>query len=268
MKDRILRTLGVSSGLILGDSMVLDRWRWLSRFLPETRNEERILDVGCGTGAFSICAASRGYRTLGLSWDDRNQGEASKRAALHGLEQNARFQVFDVRDLADFREHSNEWHFVICCENIEHISNDAKLIKAIYSLLRPGGRLLITAPYYYYIPLNSDDAGPFEEIEDGRHVRKGYSEQDMRDLLEGNGFRIEAIEYCSGIWSQFFTRCFRKLNGCPKEIAWIATLPLRLLVAASRSVFTKKPYRAPYSICVLALKPRYSTSAENVKRET
>jgi 2-polyprenyl-3-methyl-5-hydroxy-6-metoxy-1,4-benzoquinol methylase len=72
-KSTLGRWFGFPATLVHGDTLVLDRWFWLTRYLPVTRNGESLLDVGCGTGAFTIGAARRGYRAIGLSWDERNQ---------------------------------------------------------------------------------------------------------------------------------------------------------------------------------------------------
>src|SRR5215831_19166903 len=81
-KSVLVRLFGFPATLVHGDTLVLDRWRWLKRRLPQTANGEKLIDVGCGTGAFTIGAARRGYVALGLSWDERNQAEATRRAAI------------------------------------------------------------------------------------------------------------------------------------------------------------------------------------------
>src|SRR5215831_5582861 len=81
-RSLLVRLFGFPATLVHGDTLVLDRWRWLKRRLPVTANGERLLDVGCGTGAFTIGAARRGYHALGLSWDERNQTTARQRADL------------------------------------------------------------------------------------------------------------------------------------------------------------------------------------------
>src|SRR5262249_21536584 len=97
-KSALVRLVGFPATLIHGDPLVLDRWLWLKALLPKTRNGERLLDVGCGTGAFSIGAALRGYRALGLSWDERNQLAAKERAALCRAS-SAQFEVLDIQKL-------------------------------------------------------------------------------------------------------------------------------------------------------------------------
>ena len=73
MKNSILvRMFGFPATLIHGDTLVLDRWLWLKKYLPKTNNNERLIDIGCGSGSFVTGAALRGYESLGLSWDEIN----------------------------------------------------------------------------------------------------------------------------------------------------------------------------------------------------
>jgi len=98
-RSALVRLVGFPATLVHGDHLVLDRWFWLKARLPKTRNDERLLDVGCGSGAFSIGAALRGYRALGLSWGERNQSVAKERA-IYCKAPSAQFEVLDIRELA------------------------------------------------------------------------------------------------------------------------------------------------------------------------
>jgi SAM-dependent methyltransferase len=256
MKGLLLRIFGHRMTLIFGDPMVLDRWRWITRYLPRTQGGELLIDIGCGSGAFSLGAAKRGYRALGLSWDDRNNREAEWRARILGLP-NASFQIFDVRQLDVFQPDRGNYKYALCMENMEHIVDDSKLIKDITALLAPGGRLLLTTPNYYYRPLTKDDEGPFDPIEDGRHVKRGYSSAELRELLEFHGLLVEKIEYCSGYFSQRVTTVLRLLSKPLGRLAWIVTLPLRILGPMFDR--PRADGRWPgYSISVVALKPRFA----------
>jgi 2-polyprenyl-3-methyl-5-hydroxy-6-metoxy-1,4-benzoquinol methylase len=256
MKGLLLRIFGHRMTLIFGDPMVLDRWRWITRYLPRTQGGELLIDIGCGSGAFSLGAAKRGYRTLGLSWDDRNNQEAESRARILDLP-NVSFKVFDARRLNELHTDRGKYKYALCTENIEHIVDDSKLIRDINALLAPGGRLLLTTPNYYYRPLTKEDEGPFDPIEDGRHVRRGYSKAELRELLEHQGFLVETIEYCSGYFSQRTTTALRLLSRYFGGFAWVVTLPLRAL-----GPMLDRPRangRWPgFSLCAVAIKPRFS----------
>ena len=257
MKYMLLRIFGHGLTLIFGDTLVLDRWRWLKRYLPRTAGQELLIDVGCGSGAFTLGAAKLGYRALGLSWDERNNAEAKLRAKVLHLDHNASFDVLDVRRLDQLETNRGEYSFVVNCENIEHIVDDSKLIKDAYDLLVPGGRLLLTTPNYYFKALDRGDDGPYEPIEDGRHVRRGYSRIELIELLEFHGFLVETVEYCSGYFSQKITSLLRALSRVSGPIAWVIALPLRVLPGVfDRPRATGNP--PGFSICVVALKPRFS----------
>src|SRR5688572_22103353 len=100
MSNFLLRLFGWKATLHHGDPLVWDRWRWIRKRLRKTCNDERLLDVGCGTGAFTIGTAKLGYRSLGLSWDERNQAVAEQRAALVNAS-SASFEICDVRNLSE-----------------------------------------------------------------------------------------------------------------------------------------------------------------------
>ena len=148
----LVKLFGFPITLIHGDPMVLDRWLWLRRRLPRTLNGEKLIDIGCGTGQFTIGAARRGYTALGLSYDEANQAEAKKRAALCKAE-TADFEVVDVRNLDQRADLIDAFDIAICLETMEHILNDFKLMRDIARCLRPGGRLLLTTPFYHHRPM-------------------------------------------------------------------------------------------------------------------
>lgn len=254
----LVRLLGFPATLIHGDTLVWDRWRWLKYRLPETRNEEQLLDVGCGTGAFTIGAALRGYHALGLSWDSANNTVAEERARLSGAT-TARFEQCDVRQLHTRTDLVNRFEVVVCCENIEHIIDDRKLMSDMAACLKPGGRLLLTAPYLLYRPLSEGDKGPFSKTEDGWHVRRGYSSAMLEELCQETGLQLERVSYCSGFWSQRITIILRWLESWHHALAWASILPLRLVPPVLDPIFDRVSSWPSYSICLEAYKPRFSS---------
>lgn len=253
MKSLLVKLFGFPATLIHGDTLVLDRWIWLKQRLPEAHNQEKLIDIGCGTGAFTIYASLKGYDALGLSWDERNQTVAQERALMCKAN-SAHFEIQDVRKLDERQDLLGQFDVAICFENIEHIINDQKLLCDIAMCLKPGGKLLLTTPNYHYKPISEGDAGPFQLIEDGGHVRKGYTQEQLSELCQIAGLVPDAFSFCSGFSSQkitFLLRFFSKINHI---LAWILTLPLRILPPILDSSLSKFIDYPGYSICLEAHK--------------
>jgi len=255
--------------MVHGDTLMWDRWKWLGKRLPHTNNQERLIDVGCGTGAFSIGAARRGYQVLGLSWDERNQTVAQVRAGLCHAP-NAKFEILDVRQLHTRDDLWNQYDVAICLETVEHILNDRKLLLDIAKCLKPGGRLLLTTPNYYYRAITPEDDGPFETVEAGWHVRRGYTPAMLAEVVAQAGLTCQEITFCSGFFSQKVTWLFRKLSRRHSLLGWLLTLPLRILPPLLDGLATPLLAWPQSSICVEAHKPRFNgtmdASGESLSR--
>ncbi|TWU25796.1 class I SAM-dependent methyltransferase [Bythopirellula polymerisocia] len=261
----LVRIMGFRATLIHGDTLVLDRWRWLRRRLPKTANNESLLDVGCGTGAFTIGAALRGYQATGISWDERNQEVAKQRAMLCHAEKSS-FVIGDVRELGELQNLKDNYDCVICLECVEHILNDLKLFRDLADRIKPGGRLLLSTPHYYYLPMSDEDLGPFLTEETGWHVRRGYTSAMLLELCETAGLHHGEISYCSGFISQMVTRFWRTCNRLPggTALGFVLTLPLRLLPLILPDRWITQVLRWPfYSICLEAYKPRFENEKGN-----
>ena len=251
--------------LIRGDTLVLDRWHWIRKHLPRTANGEWIIDVGCGSGAFTVGAAKRGYDALGLTWDEAERSKAAARAA-HVKLTTPKFETFDVRDLGSRVDLADTFDVALCCENIEHVLDDAKLMTDISGVLKPGGRLLLTTPNYDYRPISAGDLGPFSPIENGGHVRRGYTPAHLIELCEIAGLEPEEISYCSGLLSQKITALLRKLSAVNYLMAWLIILALRPLPLFFDHLIARLTGWPGYSICLVAYKPRFATTSASILR--
>lgn len=255
-KSLLVKIAGFTATLIHGDTLVLDRWHWLKKRLPDTRNGETLLDVGCGTGGFTIGAARRGYHALGLSWDERNQNMARERAEMCKAPE-ATFEIADVRYLDKHPELLNRFDVLVCMENIEHILDDRKLMVDMIACLRPGGRLLLSTPYFHNIAIDKMDRGPYSKVEDGWHVRRGYTQPMLEELCALAGFKVERFSFCGGFLSQMITRVMRFLSRMHPLLGWGAVLPLRVFPPLLDWLVTPLLGYPHQSICLEAYKPRY-----------
>jgi len=253
-RSLLVKIFGHKATLIHDDTTVLDRWLWLKNRLPKTNNQEKLIDIGCGNGSFTIGASLRGYDSLGLSWDESNQDTANSRATICNA-RNANFEILDVRALDSRKDFSDKYDVAICLENIEHIINDQKLIHDITMCLKPGGKLLLTTPNYHLKPITDIDDGPFLEIEDGRHVRRGYTSKMLKELCENANLELKEITYCSGFISQKITKLYRLIHPVNQILAWFIITPLRILPLIFDPIISKVYKYPSLSICFEAYKP-------------
>jgi SAM-dependent methyltransferase len=227
MADTLLRILGWRSLLIHGDPCVLDRWLWLRRHLRD--GDVRTFDAGCGNGVFSIYAALAGNRVVAASFSSREQEDARRRATRVRAS-GVNFRLLDLRELDDHRDSLGLFDQIICLETIEHVTGDEALMRSLAAMLKPGGQLLLTTPYDAHRPMYSEDRDP-SPLEDGSHVRYGYSKPRLRRLAEDAGLNVRSEGFVSGLVSQKLTDLMRRLTErFGLRVAWAILLPLRLLV--------------------------------------
>ncbi len=253
----LVKIFGSRATLIHGDPLALDRWLWLKKRLPLTGNGETLIDAGCGTGAFTMLSSFRGYEAIGASWDERNQRVAGERAKICKAD-NVSYEVLDLRKLDERTDWVGRFDFAINTENIEHIFDDRKLLRDITACLKPGGRLLLTAPYLHYRPILPSDGGPFSKTEDGGHVRRGYSKAMLEELCEDAGLVVEEFSYVSGVLSQKIWKVQRLLSKVHPLLGWTTILPLRVIPPIFDKALTKLLKYPHFSIGLEAYKPRFS----------
>lgn len=248
----LVRLFGYRACFIHGDTAVLDRWNFVKRHCPKTRNGERVFDAGCGSGAFSIGLAMRGYDAIGLSWDERNQKIAQDRARIVGAN-NVVFPIGDLRGLDERIELFGKFDYVLSLENIEHVLDDRKLMCNLSSCLKPGGWLVLSTPNKDYRAVTPEDDGPFEKVESGWHVRRGYTSGMLEELCAQSGLKVERIASCTGFISQKLTWLIRK-GGI---LGWLLALPLRVLPPLFDPLIANLFRYPDFSITLVAYKPRF-----------
>lgn len=95
----------------------------------------RLLDVGCGNGAFLKLARKAGWAAYGIDFDPI----AVAQARNDGLD----IYLGSIDQLAA-QEQTYDW--ITCSHVLEHVHEPQKLLQSMYCLLRPGGTLWLQTP--------------------------------------------------------------------------------------------------------------------------
>lgn len=136
----------------------LDQRENRRQFAREVRPNERVLDLFCYTGAFSLYAARAGAETLGIDLAPEAIDIAHKQAELNRL--SARFEcanVFEWLENANVESQSFDW-IILDPPAIAKARNQRnslkwaiwKLIYGSLPLLKTGGRLLVCNCSYQF----------------------------------------------------------------------------------------------------------------------
>ena len=103
----------------------------------ELRGEDRMLDVGCGTGAAVRAAAEVAERAVGVDLSPKMLAEARERA--QGLS-NAEFVEGDSENLP-FGD--GEFTAVLCTTSLHHYPRPDVAAREFVRVLAPGGRVIV-----------------------------------------------------------------------------------------------------------------------------
>lgn len=114
------------------DELFLRRLAWAKRRVAG----RRVLDVGCGNGAFLLAAREAGWQPYGLD----NSDAARELLAPSGIE------VWVADPVEVLRQHPGHFDFIHMNHSLEHIPQAAETILAARSALSPGGLLYVEVP--------------------------------------------------------------------------------------------------------------------------
>jgi 2-polyprenyl-3-methyl-5-hydroxy-6-metoxy-1,4-benzoquinol methylase/DNA-directed RNA polymerase subunit RPC12/RpoP len=103
-------------------------------------NAGRILDVGCGKAWVAQLFCPAGFDVVSMDISIRNTSKALKKFPFD-------HHSAIVADAFHLPFRKNTFDFIIASEIIEHVHDPKTFILNLFSILKPGGKLIITTPY-------------------------------------------------------------------------------------------------------------------------
>lgn len=141
----------------------------------------KLLDIGCGTGAFLNEMRQNNWEITGLEPDADARSVAYK---LYNIAPEEMDHFFDLE--AESYDVITLWHV------LEHVHNLQGYLRQLKSLLKDNGRLFIAVPNY-----TSKDAAVYKEFwaayDVPRHLYH-FSPLSMQRLVEKHGMTIEKLK--------------------------------------------------------------------------
>ncbi len=189
---------------------------YFGRFLPKDRGA-KILDIGCGYGAFLHFLQKEGYLDIRGVDVGSEQVEAARRLGINNIH---------LGDLKEFMEnHLSRFDCITAVDVLEHFRKEEilALLDAVSEALKPGGRIIIRSP---------NAAGPF-----GTHYRYGdfshelaFTKTSVTQVLTLSGFTDIQVHPAGPVVHGLLSAC--------RWVLWQGIqLLLRLYLAAETGAF-------------------------------
>src|SRR5436190_8373025 len=167
------------------------RQAWLKKTLAALPAAGRILDAGAGELRNKPLCAHLFYVSQDFG---RYEGTGDRKGLHAGQWDTSRIDL--VSDITAIPQPDASFDAILCSEVLEHIPEPTKALDEFARLLKPGGKLVLTAPFASLVHL-----APY-------HYSSGFSRYWYEHHLRQRGFDIDELTP-NGDW---FAWCQQELN--------------------------------------------------------
>lgn len=174
-------------------------WAASTALLNLREDKPYVLDIGCGNKPYADLFKDCYYQGVDYTNEDSSPDI--------------------VADATDIPIDSGAVSIVFCSQVIEHVPEPQAVVDECYRLLKPGGYLIITGPFYW--PLHEE---PYDFHR--------FSKYGFKNLLDKAGFSSYEIRPDGGDWSMIFLSISLKLKR-----KW--TIPIRIIINILGVAFDK-----------------------------
>ena len=171
----------VSERAALQRERSLELERTVGEWLAPLAGTERVLDAGCGTGAFALAVAGRVGAVVGVDAD-----AASLEAARLSVPANVELQLGDVTQL---EQADGSFDIAGCFRVLHHVTTPERVIAELARVVRPNGCALVFDQLRERDPEAAIVNERFERERDASHNRTLHHDEIV-ELLEHVGFEL------------------------------------------------------------------------------
>jgi SAM-dependent methyltransferase len=226
-----------------------DKSRVVKMFLSGTPERPvRTLDCGCGNAYFTHQAVLHGSDCLGITIHDWERAHCEEMREYLGIPaEQMTFRTTSLAELAQDPLHQRQYDQVLLLDVIEHIRDARRTFRQIHRLLDENGFVYVTTPDRDW--QGNADRIRVTRVEDGWHVRNGYTFEQLERILEESGFEpIDRLRFGT-LGSTLVQTIQHRVFGSWIDPLTVLCFPLLKLLAVLLS-----PWRDTHTIFVLARK--------------
>jgi len=202
----------------LGNEIIRDKW--VIKTLKNLKTGLNLLDAGAGEGKYRQDCRHLKYTSQDfLGYDGRGDGRGLQ---THKWDYR---QIDIVSDIVNIPKPNRSFDAVLCTEVFEHIPDPISALKEFHRLLKPGGKLVLTAPFCSLTHMS-----PY-------HYYTDFNAYFYKYWLEKLGFKIQKIKI-NGNYFEYLAQELRRLHDVVSgytdlryitTIIRLATVPLLFL---------------------------------------
>jgi SAM-dependent methyltransferase len=222
-KSRVARrllALTSGKGEQCGTQNKANRDQWLKAALMQIAPGSRILDAGAGTLRYKPLCAHLDY----VSQDFCQYDGVGDGSGLHGRDDWQQTGIDIVSDIASIPEPDASFDAVMCIEVLEHVPQPVEALRELVRLLRPGGTLILTAPFCALSHMS-----PY-------FYQTGYSDNFYRYWLERLGMNVMEVTP-NGNYFEYLAQELRRLRSVSErytsgQLSRLEQIAIRFLLLA------------------------------------
>ncbi|MBC7487529.1 MAG: class I SAM-dependent methyltransferase [Cytophagaceae bacterium] len=185
----------------VGSSNESNRDSWIKKQLSSLPTGKILLDAGAGEQPYKKYCAHLHY--VSQDFAQYNPDEL-KQGLQMGQWDYGTLDI--VSDVAAIPRPDESFDVVLCTEVIEHIVNPIEAIKEFSRLLKPGGQLILTAPF-----CSMTHFAPY-------HFYSGYNRFFYEEVLPAHGFEIAEMTE-NGNYFEYIAQELKRLGSIGSKYA-------------------------------------------------
>jgi SAM-dependent methyltransferase len=206
------------------------------------------LDCGCGNAYFAYEAVRRHSRCLGITIHDwERQSCETMREYLGVPESVMAFRVARLDELARDASLAGRFDQVLLFDVIEHIRDARAALRQLHALMSENALIHITTPDRDWQGNYPGSGLRVTRVEDGWHVRNGFTFEQLEAILESAGFEpVDRLRFGT-LGSTVVQTIQHRLFG-----RWIDPLTVAFFPVLKAISILLSPWKDTHTICVLA----------------